>query len=113
MLWRPDQIAFEMREDETDDPVVTASIASPAGEILAMAEVEERGRVLCLRNLHLQGPGANAIGTGNLRVLAEVVMERLDYDGLEVEGAVRTTGASPGHRPRPLRFTRRSGAPGA
>jgi hypothetical protein len=112
MLWRPDEIAFDIIEDETDDPVVTAWIRSPAGEIVVMADIEEQGRVLFLRQLHVQGPGANAIGPGNLRTLAEVVMERLDFDALEIEGALRTTGASPGRRPRPLRFTRRPRAPG-
>src|SRR5688500_18121847 len=69
-------------------------------------------RARSLRLLHVHAPGANAIGPGNLRSLAEVVMERLDFDALEIEGALRTTGASPGRRPRPLRFTRRPRAPG-
>jgi hypothetical protein len=109
MRWRPDQIVFDIVGDETDDPVVTAQFETPAGPILAMAEVEDDGRTLRLIGMHLQGAAANAVGAANLRLLASVVMDRMDYDAIEIEGAVRTTGARPGHRPRPIRFTRRSG----
>jgi hypothetical protein len=45
-------------------------------------------------------------GCWNLRILAQVLMERMVFDVL-VEGAIRTTEANPGHRPRVVRFTRR------
>lgn len=79
-----------------------------------MAEPEELGRTLVLRRFHMQAQaGANSLGPGNLRLLADLVMERMDYDELVVEGAFRTTGANPGHRPRPRRFARRPvAAPG-
>jgi hypothetical protein len=75
-----------------------------------MAELEEHGRTLRLIGLHIQGAAANAIGVANLRVLADAVMEKMDYDAIEIEGAIRTTGAGPGRRPGCLRFTRRSGS---
>ena len=109
MLWRPGDITFDIIAEDTDHPVATVSFITPVGELRIMAELEEQGRTLRLLGLHIQGATANAIGTGNLRVLADAVMEKLDYDAVEVEGAVRTTGASPGRRPRCLRFTRRSG----
>jgi hypothetical protein len=40
-------------------------------------------------------------------VIAQAVMEGMDLDGLIVKGALRSTGANPGHRPRDIRFTRR------
>jgi hypothetical protein len=54
--------------------------------------------MLRLLGVHIQGATANAIGTSNLRVLADAVMEKMDYDAIEVEGAIRTTGAGPGRR---------------
>jgi hypothetical protein len=108
MRWRPDDITFDIIAEDTDHPVATVSFMTPVGEIRVIAELEQQGRTLRLIGLHIQGATANAIGTTNLRVLADAVMENMDYDAIEVEGAVRTTGASPGRRPRRLRFTRRS-----
>jgi hypothetical protein len=110
MRWQPDDITFDVVAEETDHPVATVSFETPAGEIKIMAELEEVGRALHLVGLHIQGAAANAIGIANLRVLADVVMEKMDYDAIEIEGAVRTTGARPGRRPGRLRFTRRPGA---
>jgi hypothetical protein len=109
MAWRPDDITFEIDPEGTEDPVVTVRFGTPAGEIQMMAEVEEHDRTLRLIGLHIQGLTPNEIGSTNLRVLADVVMSELDYDAIEVEGAPRTTGAGPGRRPRPIRFTRRLG----
>jgi hypothetical protein len=109
MRWRPDDITFDIIAEDTDHPVATVSFMTPVGEIRVIAELEQQGRTLRLIGLHIQGATANAIGTTNLRVLADAVMENMDYDAVEVEGAIRTTGAGPGRRPRRLRFTRRSG----
>jgi hypothetical protein len=109
MRWQPADITFEVVVEETDHPVATVSFGTPAGEIKIMAELEEQGRTLRLIGLHIQGAVANAIGVANLRVLADAVMEKMDYDAIEIEGAVRTTGASPGRRPGRFRFTRRCG----
>jgi hypothetical protein len=110
MRWRPDDIAFDIVDDETDDPVVTARFDTPAGSLMAMAEVQVRGRTLRLVRMHMQGATANAIGTAHLRLLADLVMDRMDYDAIEIEGAVRTTGASRGRKPRSIRFARRPGS---
>jgi hypothetical protein len=109
MTWRLDQItAHGLTDDETDDPVVTVTFDTPAGSVKVMGEAHEPDPVtLCLQRVHIEGPGANAIGIANLRVLAAFVMEGMGYEAIEIEGALRTTGATPGHRPRPLRFTRR------
>jgi hypothetical protein len=107
MRWRPGEITFEIVAEETDHPVATVSFETPAGEIKIMAELEEQGRTLRLVGLHIQGAAANEIGVANLRRLADTVMEKMDYDAIEIEGAVRTTGASPGRRPGRLRFSRR------
>jgi hypothetical protein len=110
MRWQPGDISFDIVAEETDHPVATVSFVTPADDIQIMAELQEVGRTLRLIGLHIQGAAANAIGIANLRVLADVVMDKMDYDVIEVEGAVRTTGAGPGRRPGRLRFACRSGA---
>jgi hypothetical protein len=105
--WEPAQIAFDLVDDMTTDPVVTVTVDTPAGVLKLMAEPERVGRTLVLHGLHLQDLSPNAIGPANLIVLAHVVMQRMDVDELVVEGGLRTTGANPGRRPRVLRFSRR------
>lgn len=110
MRWQPGDITFDIIAEETDHPVATVNFETPAGQIQIMAELKEEGRTLHLLGLHIQGAASNAVGIANLRILADAVMEKMDYyDAIEVAGAVRTTGAGPGRRPRRLRFTRRSG----
>lgn len=109
MRWQPGDITFDIIAEETDHPVATVSFETPAGQIRIMAELKEEGRTLRLIGLHIQGAAGNAVGIANLRILADTVMDKMDYDVIEVEGAVRTTGASPGRRPGRLRFVRRSG----
>jgi hypothetical protein len=105
-VWDPAGISFEIIDDMTSDPVVTVVVSTPGGTLRFMAEPEMSGSTLILRGVHVQDAWANAVGAGNLKVLARTVMERMDLDGLVVEGALRTTGASPGRRPGVLRFSR-------
>ena len=106
-MWAVADISFEIVDDMTYDPVVTLSVETPAGVLKFMAEPIQQGNTLILQGTHVQGLSPNAIGAGNLMVMAQAVMERMELDGLVVEGALRTTGANPGHRPRVLRFARR------
>ncbi len=106
-LWDVADISFEIVDDMSDDPVVTLRIATPVGSLTFMAEPVMQGTTLHLTRTHAQAAAPNTIGAGNLLVIAQAVMEGMDLDGLVVEGALRTTGANPGHRPRALRFTRR------
>lgn len=111
-MWDVASITFEIVADMTDDPVVMLLVDTPAGRLSFVAEpVMEKastGReTLVLRGTHVQGLSRNEVGTANLRVMAQAVMEGMDCDELVVEGAVRTTGAGPGRQPRPMRFPRR------
>jgi len=105
-MWAITGISFESVNDMTDDPVVTVSVATPAGVLKFTAEPIQRGNTLILRGTHVQDASPNAIGAGNLMVIAQAVMEGMGFDGLVVEGALRTTGANPGRRPRAVRFAR-------
>src|SRR4051794_11984318 len=106
--WTPNDLSFDLVAETTGGPVATADIGTPGGTLRVIAELEERGRTLLLRGLHVESEvKPNSIGLANLRILAQVVMERMDYDELVVEGAARTTGSGPGRLPGRLRFTRR------
>lgn len=112
MAWTSGDITFELLDDHTSDPVATINIGTPAGSIQLMGEPEEVGRTLVLHKAHIQSDmGANALGVKRLRTIAQVFMERFDYDALEVEGEIRTTGARPGRRPGRHRFARLSRDP--
>ena len=112
MTWQRDEVSFDLFADMTAHPVVTVRVTTPDGEIWAMGEPVEQddGRALRVRAFHMQGfgIGSNSIGHANLRVLADIVMERMAYDELIIEGAPRTSGAGPGRTPRVLRFARRA-----
>lgn len=115
-MWMPDDIDFDdIDYDATDHPVVTIRLITPVGLIEVMAEVAVDRRSLRLQRLHVQSNvQPNEVGHANWRLIATMMMERMDYDEIIVEGAVRTTGASAGRRPRPIRFTRRiRAAPGS
>jgi hypothetical protein len=105
-MWRPEDIAFEALDDLTDDPVVCVSIKTPIGELLVMAEADNQGSTLHLNGFSIQGASPNAVGLRNLRLLAALIMERLGYDELVIQGSSRTTGAGPGRTPGQLRFAR-------
>ena len=102
-MWR----TADLVGDVTSDPVVTIAVSTPAGVLKFMAELEWASRMLILHGVDLQDLQPNAVGAANLMVLAEAVMEGMDIDGLVIEGALRTTGANPGRRPRVVRFARR------
>lgn len=98
----------EIEIKEADGTVAIFSVETPSGVVRILAEATEIGRTLKLDAVHIEGPGPNSIGLGNLRVLADLVMETLDYDQIEVHGAGRTTGAFPSEDHRPsFRFARR------
>jgi hypothetical protein len=73
-----------------------------------LAEVAYDLDVLTLSRVHVEGSSPNVIGASGLYRLACAVMKELsDAHQIIVLGAIRTSGARPGHRPRPLVFERR------
>ncbi len=106
-MWTIGDVRFEMVADMTEDPVVTIVITTPAGRLTVAAEPVVSGTILVLRGTHLQDSRPNAMGAANLMVIAQALMERMEFDGVDVEGALRTTGANPGRRPGVVRFRRR------
>ena len=112
MAWLPEEVtAIELRPDVSEGDLLTLRVATPVGWIEIMGDIDIIGRCLLVTGAHIQSEhGANLVGVTNLRVVAQAILERMDCDEARIEGATRTTGASPGHRPRDIRFTRRAGA---
>ncbi|QCO07482.1 hypothetical protein [Azospirillum argentinense] len=115
--WTAADIEVKIHRGLTGDSVVTAEIVTPDGTIWVMAEViiDENGAlgvVMTLKELHIHGEdvGSGEFGTHRLIRLAKAVMEVLDVDETVIDGAVRTTGARPGHRPRTIRIPRKTAA---
>jgi hypothetical protein len=108
MRWRKSDVSFRLVDAESSGVVVTIEVVVPGGSLLVMGEPRDEDRALVVSGVHMSSKGLapNEVGVANLRVIAQMILEALDYDELIVEGAVRTTGAGPGHRPRPLRFAR-------
>lgn len=100
-------VEFDIVDELTDHPVVTIKVQTPAGSLPLMAQLSMQGETLRVDGLHAQDSRANAIGVGNLMVVAQAIMEKMQLDRLVVKGASRSTGADPGRTPRELRFTRR------
>lgn len=73
-----------------------------------MGVVALNDRAIALTETHVAGLTPGRLGAAGLRRLMQKVIESLDVDQIIVAGAVRTTGARPGHRPRPFRFTRKA-----
>lgn len=108
--WSKAHISFDIIVDMTGDPVVTLAVTTPVGLLAFMGEPLVERRAMRVLATHVQGAKAGAVGWVNLRLLAEVIMEGMDLDDLVIEGAVRTTGAGAGRRPKPLRFRRNRAA---
>lgn len=99
-------IRFEFEWDDSEGDVVIASIWVPEGLITVIAEAELNEKIIILKGFHIQGLEANQLGVARLRTIGRYVLETVNYDELIIEGARRTTGASQGRRPKPIRIKR-------
>jgi hypothetical protein len=109
MEWSADDISIDIVDHDTDHPIACVLIATPMGRLTLMGVPEWTGDRMLVRGVHIQSDGRlgpNRLGPAGVRRLAILVMESLHVRELVVVGEIRTTGAGPGHRPRPLRFTR-------
>jgi len=80
--WSRDDVKFDLVPDDTSESVVTIKVTVPDGILIFMGEPVEIGRALVVRGMHVEsrGIGPNCVGSYNLRLIAEVVMEEMDYD---------------------------------
>jgi hypothetical protein len=93
-MWTEADVTVEI--DEADGDVMIAIITTPAGKLEIVGEVTRIGRVLHVRQAHVDGlrPGA----------LCRAGLVEADVDQIIVEGDTRTTGKNPGRPPKPFRF---------
>ena len=93
---------LSVRIVETDGDVAEFLAETPAGEISVITAIHREGDDLILRGLHIDGPGADTAGLGTLRELARILGRQWGVRRVMIFGGVRTTGAKPGHTPRPI-----------
>jgi len=98
----PWSILRSERDPKAETLIMVFGNGSQMLEMVADFAIEER--VVTLSGLHLTGNGPNSIGPAGMRALALWVKKEFGLDELRIHGASRTTGASPGRRPRPLVF---------
>jgi hypothetical protein len=92
---------------EEDGTVVEARVSTQHGSMTFITDVRLDGNTLVLYDFHVTGPGPGSLGIGFLRRLADQVIAEYGVDAIEIHGFTRTTGASPGRVPLPIRFARR------
>ena len=79
-MWSFADVAFDLQNEGTDDPVVTVQVTTPSGVLYVMAELVLSERTMVLRGAHMHGDGVgpNTIGSANLIVLAHAAMEEME-----------------------------------
>ncbi len=87
---------------EWDAGVVHLLGRGPWGEIEVIAEMSREGDTLILRGAHVEEPGAGSLGISELRQLGRLLGRQQGVRRVFVFGGTRTTGANPGHSPRPV-----------
>jgi hypothetical protein len=99
-------MTWAVRIEEYADDYVVAELRRGDEYVKILAGVRFGDRRLTLYGLHALGDGPNRLGTATLLRLGRWALEALDLDELRIEGATRTSGARPGHAPRPIVFRR-------
>jgi hypothetical protein len=107
-IWNPEDIEIKLLDEASEGEVATVRVSVGGAALFIVGEIKEDGKRLVVTGVHISSHGMspNQVGVPNLRQVARAVMEIGSYDEIIVEGAVRTTGAHPGHRPGSIRFSR-------
>lgn len=85
---------------DRDEDVIEVLIRTPYGDVTVVTGFGMEGDALVLRELHIEGPGAGTLSPARLRSYARELGRQEGVRRVIVQGAKRTTGANPGHRPR-------------
>lgn len=70
--------------------------------LTVITDLEIEGSTLLLRNLHVDGPGTGQLSASLLRKAIRALGQNYNVTMVIVRGFERTTGANPGHTPRPI-----------
>jgi hypothetical protein len=87
---------------ETDGDVVELAATTAKGDVRVITGMTSEGDTLILKGLHIDGPGAGSLGLRELRNLATDLGRQQGARRVTIYGGTRTTGAHPGHTPRPI-----------
>ena len=90
---------------ERDGDVVRIVGNGPNGAIEVIASMKREGARIILSGAHIDGPGAGKMGIRELSAFAKQFGRNENVKEIIIEGAKRTTGARPGHVPRPFTFS--------
>ncbi|MDO1581476.1 hypothetical protein [Rhizobium oryzicola] len=109
MGWTEADVVIDVYFDPTlsEGDFLTLSISTPVGDIQVLGHVEffEPG-TLIFSDAHIAGLTRNALGWAHLRQVMNIALERGGFDEIIIKGSSRSTGANPGHIPRPFRVSR-------
>lgn len=89
---------------QTDGDVVELAATMAKGEVRVITEMAREGDTLILKGMHIDGPGAGSLGLRQMRDLATDLGRQQGVRRVTIYGGMRTTGANPGHTPRPIAF---------
>jgi hypothetical protein len=103
-----DDIEIIVDDQLSEDPIFLVQVITPLGILDLMAEVRLSPRSIEVHGLHVGGDAATRWGWSTLRRIGRLIAEKLDVDEINLYGAIRTTGANPGRRPRHWRIARAS-----
>lgn len=90
----------------SEHPVWVVIARTPLGTIRMLGLLRLEGRCLLVDDAHVEGLFPGALGRAGLNAVGYRLMEVADVDRLVIQGAVRTTGARPGRRPRAFQLVR-------
>src|SRR5712691_4395703 len=85
---------------EQDGDVFHLLGTCPNGQVEVITRLALVGSQLVLQGLHIDGPGPTVVGPAEIRALARELGRAFGARSVVVHGAIRTTGARVGHRPR-------------
>ena len=91
-----------IRIADRDGDIVEIIAQGKSGEITVIAEMTRSDDDLILRDAHIDGVGPGASSIGELKQLAREFAQQQGASRIIIYGGVRTTGAKPGRRPRPI-----------
>lgn len=90
----------------SEHPVWVVTAHTPLGTMRMLGLLRLEGRCLFVEDAHVEGLFPGALSRAGLNAIGYRLMEVADVDRLVIQGAVRTTGARPGHRPAAFRLAR-------
>ena len=91
-----------IRIAERDGNIVRIEGYGPRGFIEVITEMTQEADRLILRSLHADGSGPQSLGIREIRAYARQFARQMGVSVITIHGGIRTSGARPGKRPRPI-----------